>query len=153
MVFGAVKSYLKPNKTGQTTQSAASNEKGADTAGTGVQYGAASTSGQSGSRVSSRPASLYPHGDFRNSNADEIVDIKCDVMVNWLHQQQLESMWSAGTTGEGVILKRRKDQFISCPSELASEPFGLYQAVRALNVRVWYTHAPVEMSLTRSRSP
>ncbi|KAI6855143.1 hypothetical protein KC334_g22408, partial [Hortaea werneckii] len=44
----------------------------------------------------SRPASLYPAGDWRNSQMEEINEIKCDVMVNWLYQQQMERLWTAG---------------------------------------------------------
>ena len=84
----------------------------------------------------SRPASIYPSGDFRNSPSNDILEIKCDVMVNWLHQQQLEAMWSNGGVGEGVVLKKMKDQYTSCPAELQRMQGDLFDAVRALNVRV-----------------
>jgi hypothetical protein len=42
--------------------------------------------------LSSRPLSLYPAGDFRNAPRESILDIKADVMVSWLHQQQLEKL-------------------------------------------------------------
>lgn len=88
------------------------------------------------SRGGSRPASLYPTGDFRNSALDEISEIKSDVMVNYLHQQQLEHMWSDGKPGEGVILKKSRDQYTSCPADLSQCEGGFFDAVRKLNVRV-----------------
>ena len=87
----------------------------------------------------SRPASIYPQGDFRNSTMDDIIEIKADVMVNWLHQQQLERMWSCEEPGEGVILKKSRDAFTSCPYELQAVRDDLFDAVRRLNVRVSWT--------------
>jgi len=86
--------------------------------------------------LGSRPASIYPSGDFRNGATNDILEIKCDVMVNWLHQQQLEAMWTNGGVGEGVVLKKIKDQYTSCPEELQRTQGDLFDAVRALNVRV-----------------
>lgn len=84
----------------------------------------------------SRPASLYPSGDFRNSTLDDIMEIKADVMVNWLHQQQLERMWTNGGLGEGVVLKKGRDTYTSCPGELSDHQGDLFDAVSRLNVRV-----------------
>lgn len=84
----------------------------------------------------SRPASIYPSGDFRNANLESINEIKSDVMVNWLHQQQLEMMYTAGGRGEGVVLKKFRDSYACCPTELSYERGGLFDAVRKLNVRV-----------------
>ena len=88
------------------------------------------------SRGGSRPASLYPTGDFRNAALEEITEIKSDVMVNYLHHQQLEHMWSDGKPGEGVVLKKSRDQYTSCPAELSQYEGGFFDAVRKLNVRV-----------------
>ena len=57
-------------------------------------------------------------------------------MVNYLHQQQLEHMWSDGTPGEGVILKKSRDQYTSCPAELSQYEGGFFDAARKLNVKV-----------------
>ena len=64
------------------------------------------------------------------------MEIKADVMVNWLHQQQLERMWTNGGQGEGVILKKNRDNFTSCPQELQHYRGDLFDAVQKLNVRV-----------------
>ncbi|MCJ1244565.1 hypothetical protein MMC30_001763 [Trapelia coarctata] len=89
--------------------------------------------------LGSRPTSIYPSGDFRNGPSNDILEIKCDVMVNWLHQQQLEAMWTNGGVGEGVVLKKIKDQYTSCPQELQQTQGDLFDAVRALNVKVAMT--------------
>lgn len=84
----------------------------------------------------SRPASLAPVGDFRMSQHDEINEIKCDVMVNWLYQQQMERLWTAGGVDEGVVLKKSRGAYTCCPADITEEPYGFFKAVETLNVRV-----------------
>lgn len=84
----------------------------------------------------SRPASLYPAGDWRNSQSEDILEIKCDVMVNWLYQQQMERLWTAGGHDEGVILKKGRGAYTCCPADLIEEPYGFFKAVETLNVKV-----------------
>lgn len=84
----------------------------------------------------SRPASVFPQGDFRNNAKEEINDIKCDMMVNHLYSQQMELLWTAGGHDEGVLLKKSRGQYACCPSDLESEPSGFFKAVQMLNVRV-----------------
>ncbi|CZR60536.1 uncharacterized protein PAC_10432 [Phialocephala subalpina] len=86
-----------------------------------------------GSRFPSRPSSLYPAGDFRNAARESILDIKSDVMVNWLHQQQLEKLWAVENGNEGVILKKGKGDFACSPAVLRHNIF--YDQVIAMNVR------------------
>ncbi|KAK4539659.1 hypothetical protein LTR36_010485 [Oleoguttula mirabilis] len=83
----------------------------------------------------SRPASLYPAGDFRNSQADDINEIKSDVMVNWLYQQQMEKLWTAGGHDEGVCLKKGRSTYTCCPADIIEVPYGFYKAVETLNVK------------------
>jgi hypothetical protein len=103
----------------------------------------------------SRPNSLYPAGDFRNAASEDILEIKCDVMVNWLHQQQLERMWTHGGPGEGVVLKKIRDSYTSCPAELATQRGDLFDAVQRLNVRVAMTvnTRVIRLFLTRQDLP
>lgn len=88
------------------------------------------------SNFPSRPASLYPDGDFRNSPRESILDIKTDVMASWLQQQQLEKLWSTELPGEGVVLKKARDAFACCPATLQNEQNGFFDNVAAMNVRV-----------------
>jgi hypothetical protein len=86
--------------------------------------------------ILSNRTSLYPAGDFRNSSMPEVNDMKAEIMCNYLHQQQLKKMWSNGGREEGVLLKKSKEEYTSCPSDLQLQRNGLFDAVRRLNVRV-----------------
>lgn len=62
--------------------------------------------------------------------------VKCEVMIHYLRQRQLEKLWSEGVPSEGVVLKRAKNDFICQPAELASQAFGFFDEIRKLNVKV-----------------
>ena len=88
-----------------------------------------------------RPTSLYPEGDFRNSKhsvygGSSIREVKSHVMVNWLHQQQLEKMWSQGGSGEGVVLRMAKKSYSCAPESLGIEDTPFYRNVSLMNVKV-----------------
>lgn len=76
------------------------------------------------------------------------MEIKADVMVNWLHQQQLERMWTNGGVGEGVVLKKGRDAYTACPAELSNHRGDLFDAVTRLNVRVCGVHVRMVVSLS-----
>lgn len=79
---------------------------------------------------------MFPHGEFRNSSMNELIELKTDMMCNWLYQQQLEKMWCSNGADEGVMLKKARDDYKCCPKDLQSLPDGLFQAVQKLNVKV-----------------
>lgn len=62
--------------------------------------------------------------------------VKCDVMIQYLRQRQMEKLWSDGNPNEGVVLKRAKNDFICQPPELSGHVFGFFDEIRKLNVRV-----------------
>lgn len=64
------------------------------------------------------------------------LDVKCEVMAQWLHSKQEENIWTSGEPGEGVLVKKTKGNYAFSPPELFEDGSGLYQAVLALNVRV-----------------
>lgn len=139
-------SYVKPKKGKKDDKAAATqidgSEKTADLSTPKAPFGTPGF-GTPGSATpgnatpwGSRPASIYPVGDFRNSQSENINEIKCDVMVNWLYQQQMERLWTAGGHDEGVVLKRSKAQYTCCPADIIEEPYGFFKAVETLNVRV-----------------
>ena len=97
-----------------------------------------STSTPRRSPLSSRPSSIFPQGDFRNAPRESILDIKADVMVNWLHQRQQEKIWTAGTPGEGVVLKKARDNFTCAPENLKTQS-SFFNSVVTLNVKVRLT--------------
>ena len=93
-----------------------------------------STPGYSGSR----PASLYPTGDFRNSSVDFVSEVKSELMATHLHKEQTIRSWYQGGEGEGVVLKKSRDAFTADPPELKDprRQNGLFDMVRRLNVKV-----------------
>ena len=63
-------------------------------------------------------------------------DIKHEVMVNYLFQQQCSALWVGDGSGtlEGVMLRKARNSYMSCPPQLVESPFGM--ACAALNVQV-----------------
>ncbi|KAI9743921.1 MAG: hypothetical protein M1818_002655 [Claussenomyces sp. TS43310] len=99
----------------------------------------------------SRPSSLYPDGDFRNAGRESILDIKSDIMVSYLYQRQLERLWSLGSSSEGVVLKKTRNNFTACPADLQRENGGFYDQVVALNVKCAMTVSTRVIRLFLSR--
>jgi hypothetical protein len=62
-------------------------------------------------------------------------DIKHEVMVNYLYQQQCSHLWVSDGSGEieGVVLRKTRGQYMACPPQLGSSPFAA--ACAALNVQ------------------
>ncbi|KAK5655991.1 hypothetical protein OQA88_5129 [Cercophora sp. LCS_1] len=62
-------------------------------------------------------------------------DIKHEVMVNYLYQQQCSHLWVSDGSGEieGVLLRKVRGQYMTCPPQLGNSPFAL--ACAALNVQ------------------
>lgn len=88
-----------------------------------------------GSRaVSTRSHSPAP--SKRSGRGNDMNDVKCDVMVNYLHQQQEERFWTSRSVEEGVVLKKSRGVYTCCPAELADRRNGFLEAVEQLNVRV-----------------
>ena len=79
-------------------------------------------------------------------------DIKHEVMVNYLFQHQCSSLWVGDGSGqvEGVILRKSRGNYISCPPQLVESPFG--RACQALNVQVRPLKRLRQGNTNRSRS-
>lgn len=62
-------------------------------------------------------------------------DIKHEVMVNYLYQQQCSHLWVSDGSGEieGVLLRKARNTYMACPPQLGSSPFAA--ACAALNVQ------------------
>jgi hypothetical protein len=65
-------------------------------------------------------------------------DIKHEVMVNYLYQQQCSHLWVSDGSGEieGVLLRKSRNTYMACPPQLGSSAFAA--ACAALNVQVWH---------------
>jgi hypothetical protein len=63
-------------------------------------------------------------------------DIKHEVMVNYLYQQQCSHLWVSDGSGEieGVLLRKARNQYMACPPQLGNSPFAV--ACASLNVQV-----------------
>ncbi|KAI0144157.1 glycosyl transferase family group 2-domain-containing protein [Hypoxylon sp. NC0597] len=98
--------------------------------------GVATPRGPYASRAGSiNASSIFPAGDFRNAR-ESILNVKSDVVCSWLYQQQLERQYATGMLpGEGVILKKGKNDYTCCPPHLRDIPNGLYDMSMELNVR------------------
>lgn len=142
--MGFIKSYFAPGKDKASkkqsepmiTEKAVAPAEATGTSPTTRYPSALNTPGNGATPWGSRPASIYPTGDFRNNDRDDLRDIKCDVMANWLYQQQMETLWTAGAPDEGVVLKKTRGSYTCCPADLVEEPYGFYRAIETLNVRV-----------------
>ncbi|KAK7737294.1 hypothetical protein SLS53_006597 [Cytospora paraplurivora] len=68
--------------------------------------------------ASSKP----PH----TSSSLALNNIKHDVMVNYLYQQQCARLWVSDGDGEteGVLVRKSKTQYLACPPQLANTPFA-----------------------------
>lgn len=73
---------------------------------------------------------------FTSNAAASFLDVKCEVMAQWLHSKQEEKIWTSGEPGQGVLVKKSKGSYAFSPAELLEDGSGMYQAVSALNVRV-----------------
>lgn len=53
-------------------------------------------------------------------------DIKHEVMVNYLHQQQCSHLWVSDGDGkcEGIMLRKARGEYLSCPPQLVDSTFG-----------------------------
>ena len=66
-------------------------------------------------------------------------DIKHEVMVNYLYQQQCSNLWVGDQSGhlEGVLLRKSRSNYMACPPDLAGSE--LLRACSVLNVQVAMT--------------
>lgn len=62
-------------------------------------------------------------------------EIKHEVMVNYLYQQQCSHIWVGSNHQlEGSIVRKTRGEYQTCPPALADSPFAA--AIQALNVQV-----------------
>ena len=90
-------------------------------------------------KFNSRPQSISGRStrSTRTNGSSLFLDeIKHEVMVNYLYQQQCANLWLSDGSGEieGVLLRKTRGQYMACPPELCTSPFAT--ACAALNVQV-----------------
>ncbi|KAK3995126.1 glucans biosynthesis glucosyltransferase H [Cladorrhinum sp. PSN332] len=106
----------------------------------------------SASRNTSRRTSVFPQGDQRNNDSNTIMEIRSDMMVNWLYEQQMRKQYASGMDPyEGVVLKKARGNFTCCPPQMAAIPESLFAVISQMNVRCAMTvNTPVVRALMDS---
>lgn len=90
-------------------------------------------------RYHSRPQSSRSgrsgHSTPSNQSSFMLDEIKHEVMVNYLYQQQCSQLWVSDGSGEieGVLLRKARGHYMACPPQLVNSPFAM--ACCALNVQ------------------
>lgn len=76
------------------------------------------------------------HSNRSTQSSAFLDDIKHEVMVNYLYQQQCSQLWVSDGSGEieGVLLRKSKNTYMACPPQLGTSAFAASCA--ALNVQV-----------------
>jgi hypothetical protein len=79
-------------------------------------------------------------------------DIKSDMMVKWLYEQQLRKHYASGQDAfEGAVLKKGRGNFTCCPPQMSLIPNSLYEMVTHMNVRCAMTiNTPVVRAIMGS---
>lgn len=135
----------------QPNKALLSANNGGQKSGSATPNGTAAPSSKS--VRSSRRSSIFPHGDFRNSQAS-LVDIKTDMMVQWLHSEQLRRGYTTGVgEWEGVILKKAKGLYTAYPPHLMQIQDGLFDMVQQMNVRVRMSSQSAEEGTEATPTP
>src|SRR5947209_8604179 len=90
----------------------------------------------SGHELASSRSSIAP--SLQSAQSSYLDEIKHEVMVNYLYQQQCSRLWVSDGSGEveGVLLRKARNQYLACPPALTNSVFAVVCA--ELNVRVSY---------------
>ncbi|KAI9798384.1 MAG: hypothetical protein M1825_005368 [Sarcosagium campestre] len=140
------KSYFRPsNQQSVSSSSAADASTESHDSITETQ-----TDSQGGSSRASRHRSqkFSQHGDpLGAADSDSMLQLKAEMMVGYVWQQQQKQRWSCGGRNEGVVLKKAQGSFVCAPQSLSAERDGLFDAVKSMNVRVAMTLTTKLMSV------
>ena len=127
-----LKDYFKNKPKGQNQPEATSAPEQratpALTSGSEMQALSALHFGSSRNSVSAR--------SMMSTRSHHLDDIKHEVMANFLYQQQCSQMWISDQSGqlEGVVLRKSRGTYITCPSDLIRSEF--HRACVTLNLHV-----------------
>jgi hypothetical protein len=98
-----------------------------------------SSSGSAGNKnqnYDSKHLSIYPEGDFRTYSEENMVELRGNMMLEQLHNEQRCRLWYTQGSGQGVVLKRGKGEYVACPPQLEKESGGLFDQFVKMNIRV-----------------
>ncbi|ATZ53330.1 hypothetical protein BCIN_09g01980 [Botrytis cinerea B05.10] len=127
--------YFKPKKPEQRpgAGSSTANEKQAPSMN--PQTGNNSTLLQPlNNHLASQSSTRTSTSNQSNAGSNLMSGIKHEIMVNYLHQQQCANLWVSDDSGdsEGVLLRKGRDSYLTCPQQLERSPFAT--ACSSLNV-------------------
>lgn len=83
-----------------------------------------------------RVRSSYPEGDFRLSAGSIIEEMRGNMMLEQLHNEQTRRMWASWELGQGVVLKLSGGRYDACPPQLKAESGGLFDQIVTMNTKV-----------------
>ena len=100
-------------------------------------------------RLASSRSSLAPS----TRSSTYIDEIKHEVMVNYLYQQQCSHLWVNDSSGqqEGVMLRKSRNNYMACPPQLLDSPFGIACAALNCQVSTLQKRGDFETNMRRSR--
>ncbi|RCI12097.1 hypothetical protein L249_0881 [Ophiocordyceps polyrhachis-furcata BCC 54312] len=86
-------------------------------------------------RFHSRPQSSSGRSTPSTHSSVFLDDIKHEVMVNYLYQQQCSQLWVSDGSGEmeGVLLRKARGHYMACPPRLGTSAFAI--ACAAMNLQ------------------
>lgn len=101
--------------------------------------------------LASSRSSIAP--SVRSTQSGFLDDIKHEVMVNYLYQQQCSRLWVSDGSGEceGVLLRRSRGQYLTCPPQLLASVLALVCA--ELNLQVSKCETRAGSKIDRNRLP
>jgi hypothetical protein len=103
----------------------------------GAQHRTSSGSaGNENHNYDSKPLSIYPEGDFRTYSEQNMVELRGNMMLEQLHNEQSRKLWYTWGSGQGVVLKKGKGEYVACPPQLEKESGGLFDQIVKMNIRV-----------------
>jgi hypothetical protein len=91
------------------------------------------------SNLEHRRATLRPISGFVASsycNEEDIVNMKTEVMAEWLYKQERLRLWASSGPEEGVILKKSRGEYTCCPEDLRYMRSGLFEQIVQMNIAV-----------------
>ena len=99
-----------------------------------VRHSSTGSPSQRWSSGSQTPSSKL--ADFHHVIPGMTPEVMVAMTANFIHGKQEERLWTSGDKGEGVLLKKTRGTYITCPETLARDGSHIHEAVRSLNVQV-----------------
>jgi hypothetical protein len=127
--MGLLKGYFVGNKNGK-------DDKSKTTAGTATPPVELRSSMQVSSISTPTTGMRGSHRFTAMTSNSSMVDIKNDLMLTWLHEQQQNHNWITRGNGEGVLLKRYRGEYVCLPRGLEHDASQIFDIIKEMNLSV-----------------